>query len=69
MSDDGEGMVPSEASGPQALGLQLVESLVRQLDGTLETRSDDDGTSVEIVFATRARADAGRSGAGRGRGA
>lgn len=49
VADDGRGL-EGDAAGPEgALGLELVRSMVGQLDGGIQIRGGD-GTRVEIVF-------------------
>jgi two-component sensor histidine kinase len=47
--DDGAGMPEGDGLPAETLGLQLVESLAGQLDGSVRIRTDE-GTTVEIVF-------------------
>jgi two-component sensor histidine kinase len=68
VSDDGEGAAAPDGSRPAGVGLQLVDALVAQLEGSLETRVDD-GTEVEIVFPLRESRGVGTSGTGTRRGA
>jgi two-component sensor histidine kinase len=49
VADDGVGMDADEARSAGTLGLELVESLVEQLEGSLDIDTGD-GTRVEIVF-------------------
>lgn len=49
VKDNGVGMPDEDNMPTDSLGLQLVETLIEQLDGTFETKSDN-GTSVHISF-------------------
>lgn len=49
LSDDGVGLPPGAWAQTATLGLRLIDRLIRQIDGTLELRSDL-GTSYCITF-------------------
>jgi len=50
IADDGIGL-PKDINleNPETLGLQLVQSLVKQLDGNLKLNNDN-GTEFKIIF-------------------
>lgn len=51
VSDDGIGFIPDQAAGKtKSLGLNLVNGLVRQLEGTIKWLSVEKGTAVAIRF-------------------
>jgi two-component sensor histidine kinase len=51
VSDRGNGLPTGAAAKPDGLGMRLVRSLVRQLDGTLTVRDLQPGTAFEIRLA------------------
>jgi two-component sensor histidine kinase len=54
VADNGRGMDPSAPRGEEELGLEIVEGLADQIDGTMQVSSDG-GTRVEIVFRMQGR--------------
>jgi PAS domain S-box-containing protein len=52
VSDDGVGPTPAGAEAEETLGMNLVQGLVRQINGTLEHEGPP-GTRVRIVFFTQ----------------
>ena len=51
VSDNGIGMPSNTAEKKKhSLGLQLIDSLVAQLGGTIKIESDSSGTSFKIIF-------------------
>jgi two-component sensor histidine kinase len=52
VADDGAGIPPDRLQGrPKSLGLRLVRSLTRQLDGTVDFTPTHPGTEVRVTFA------------------
>ncbi len=49
VKDDGVGLPEGEYRKSDSLGLQLVETLIEQLDGTLEMHSEN-GTTIRVTF-------------------
>ncbi|MEI4474209.1 sensor histidine kinase [Frigidibacter sp. MR17.24] len=49
VSDDGVGLSPDETKGT-GLGRKLVAAMAERLEGTVEIRSDNTGTSVDLSF-------------------
>jgi len=47
VADNGVGMGPSR---PGSSGLQLVDGLARQIGGTVERTSSDQGTTFQVCF-------------------
>jgi chemotaxis protein methyltransferase CheR len=53
ISDNGAGpSEPKPGAAKGGLGTSLVRSLAKQLDATVDTKSDSDGTAVSITRAT-----------------
>ncbi len=51
VSDDGVGLPPDRLEGkPRSLGLRLIRTLARQLNGTVEFRPATPGTEVRLAF-------------------
>jgi PAS domain S-box-containing protein len=49
--DDGVGLPPGfRLDQAGTLGLQLVQGLVKQIDGTIEVKGDSSGTEFDVVF-------------------
>ncbi len=49
VKDNGRGLVDGYADGPGKLGLEIVEALAEQLDGSFHTRTNG-GTTFEVLF-------------------
>jgi len=52
VKDNGKGLQPDGITGPGKLGLEIVEALADQLDGSFHTRSNG-GTTFEVLFRMR----------------
>jgi PAS domain S-box-containing protein len=50
VADDGVGLAAARQARPGSIGLNLVQALADQLDGTLESRSDGGGTVFTVTF-------------------
>lgn len=49
VKDNGKGLQPGHANGPGKLGLEIVEALADQLDGSFHIRTNG-GTTFEVLF-------------------
>lgn len=52
VKDNGKGLQPDAQVGPGKLGLEIVEALADQLDGSFHSRTND-GTTFEVLFRMR----------------
>ena len=50
VSDDGVGFQPEEVKSGRTLGMNLINGLVRQLEGTIEWLAVENGSAVAITF-------------------
>ena len=50
VSDDGVGFKPEEVKSRRTLGMNLINGLVRQLEGTIEWLAVENGSAVAITF-------------------